>query len=137
MVANSIILVGRSHTKATEVSSRGECVEDIWVPNNSVATLSWRFLGGSVSASASSRISILLVWERSYVGWTMVLISPYENLCIVSSSLMYPSRSGLLAKLVGEFPADSTYSESPLFPPKLAADMASLSGSSDGLGDAI
>ena len=101
MVANSIISVGRAHTKATEVSSRGECVKDIWVPTNSVAPLSWRFLDRSVSASASSGISILLVWERSSVGWTMVLISPYENFYIVSNSLMCPSRFGVLAKLVG------------------------------------
>ena len=56
---------------------------------------------------------------------------------IVSSSLMCPVRSGVMAKLMGNFSADSKYSWSPSLPPKLAAGMMSISGSTGGLGDAF
>ena len=83
--------------------SRSEYDEDGWVPTGGVAPLSWRFLGGLVLASVSSRISSSSVREKTTVGRTMASISPSEISCIVSSSLMCPSRSGVLADLVGEF----------------------------------
>ena len=43
----------------------------------------------------------------------------------------------MLDKLEGEFSVYSTYSESPSLPPKLAANLKSLSGYAGGLGDAI
>ena len=41
----------------------------------------------------------------------------------------------MMDKLVGEFPAGSTYSESLYLPPKMAADMTSLSKLAGNLGD--
>ena len=128
---------GRGLVRATEVSSRGECGNDGWVPTGGVAPLSWRFLVRSVLSSASSGILSSSVWEKSTVGRTMLSISPSETLCIVSSSLMCPARSGVFAYIEGEFSADLEYLESPKLSPKLAADMASLSGLVGGLGDAI
>ena len=98
----------RGLAKATNVSSRGEYDEDGWVPTGGVVPWSLRFLGGLVLASASSGISISLVWEKSTIGQTMVPISPSETLCIVSSSMMCPSRSGVFDKLVSEFSSDLT-----------------------------
>ena len=102
-----------------------------------VAPLYWRFLGGLVSVSASSVILSSLLWLKNTVGQMMASISPSKTSCIVSSLLMCPTSSGVLAGLVGDFSADSTYSESPPLPPKLDVDVISLSGSAGGLGDAI
>ena len=43
----------------------------------------------------------------------------------------------MMASLVGEFSADSTWSESPSLPLKLAVNVTSLSGSTVRLGDAV
>ena len=102
-----------------------------------VAPLSWRFLGGLLLASASSGTSSSLVWKKSTVGQTMALISPYEISCIVCSLLICPLRFDVLANIIGEFLADSTYSELSPFTPKLASDMMSLSESAGGLGEEI
>ena len=40
-----------------------------------------------------------------------------------------------MTELVGKFLVNSTYSESPLLPPKMAAYMTSLSGLTGGLAD--
>ena len=77
------------------------------------------------------------VWENSIVGKTMASISPSETSCIISSLLMFPVRSGVLAELKGEFLVDLTYSDSPLLPPKISADVTLLSGLAGGLGDTI
>ena len=68
--------------KATYFSSMGEYVENGWAPIGSVAPLSWRSLGGLVSALASSIISRFLVWDKSSVGWKMASISPSDTSCI-------------------------------------------------------
>ena len=73
------------------------------MPTDGVAPLSWSFSGGLVSTSASSGILSSLVWEKITVGKTMLSIYPSETLCIISSFLMSPPRSGVLAELVGEF----------------------------------
>ena len=41
-----------------------------------------------------------------------------------------------MAELVGQFLVNLTYSEFPLLPPKLSANMTLLSGSADNLSDA-
>ena len=41
---------------------------------------------------------------------------------------MLPENSGMLDELVGEFPGDSIYSESPSLSTELAANVTSLSG---------
>ena len=99
---------GGGSAKATNFSSNVECGEYGWVLTGGVAPLSWRFWGDLVLALASSGILNSSLWEKSNVGQTMVSISPSKTSCIVSSSLVCPSRSGVLAKLVGEFSADST-----------------------------
>ena len=93
--------------------------------------------GRLVSALERSEILSSSVWEKSTVGQMMASISPSETLCIVSSSLMCPSRSGVLAELVGDFLADLKKSELPSLPPKLASNMTSLSGLEDRLEDTI
>ena len=90
-----------------------------------------------VSASARSEIFSLLLWDKSSIGQTILLVSPYDTSCIVSSFLMCPAGYVLLAMLWGEFSVDSTYSDFPLLLPKLADDMTSLSWSAGGMGDAI
>ena len=47
---------------------------------------------------------------------------------------MCPTKYGLLDELRGEFSFDSAYSELPSLPPKLTANVTSLSGSAVGLG---
>ena len=122
---------------ATKVYFRGECCKDVWMSNGGVVQLSWRFLVRFVLALVSSGISILLMWEKSSIGRTIVLISHTETSCIISTLMMCPLRFYMLAELEGEFLIDSTYSESPFLPPKLAADVTSLSGLAGGLGDAF
>ena len=90
------------------MSSEGECVGDVWVLAGGVATLYWRFLGGSILVLASSGISSSLVLEKSTIGLTIALISPSKTSFIVSSYLMFPSRSGVLDELVGDFLANLT-----------------------------
>ena len=107
------------------------------MPTGGIAPLSWRFLVELLSASASSGISSLLVWLDSTVGRTMASISPNDTLGIISISQMFTTRYGVLAELVGEFSVNSIYSEFPSLPPKLAADVTSLSGLAGSLGDAF
>ena len=102
-----------------------------------MATLSWRFSVGLVSLSARYGISSLLVWVKSTVGWMMAPISHSETSCISSSLLMCTARYSVLSKLVDEFLVYSKYSESPSLPPKLAANMLSLSGLAGGMGYAF
>ena len=47
---------------------------------------------------------------------------------------MWPSTYGVLAKLMGKFSGNSTYSELPSISPELAIDMTSLSGLAGHLG---
>ena len=47
---------------------------------------------------------------------------------------MWPSTYGVLAKLMGNFSGDSTYSELPSISPELATNMTSLSGLAGHLG---
>ena len=91
---------------ANDMSSRGEYDKDGYVLTGGVEPLSWRVLVGSVLALASSVISSSLVWKKSTVVRTMELISPTETSCTISSSLMYPRMSGVLAYLEGEFLVD-------------------------------
>ena len=81
--------------------SRGECREDGWGPTSGVVPLYWRFSVYLLSALASSRILRLSVWEKSTVGKKMASISPTETSYIISSSLMFPARSDVLAELKG------------------------------------
>ena len=106
------------------------------MPSGGMVPLSWWFLVGSVLASASSVILIWLVWVKSTVDTTMELISSTKTSYIISSFLVCPAMSGLMAELMGKFPVDSSYSESPLLPPYLYVDMTSLSGSTSNMGDA-
>ena len=117
------------------MSVRGECIEDGWESSGGVVPFSWWFFVGLVSASASSIVLSSLVWLNITSGWKMELIYPSYTSCIVYSYPMCPARYGVMAELVGKFLANSTYSESPPFPPKLAADVTSLSGSACNLGD--
>ena len=121
----------------TKVSFRGECGKYVCVPTSGVLPLSWRFLVGLVLDSESSGILSSLVWVKSIVGRTMELIYSSDSSCIISSLLMCTTRSDILDDLVGKLLVDSTYSESPSLPPKLAADVISLSGFMGGLGDAF
>ena len=73
-------------------------------------------------------------WVKSNVGCTMTLIYSSETSCINYSSRMWPASSGMMAKNVGKFPGNLTYSELPSLPPELAADMTSLAWSSGNLG---
>ena len=84
----------------------------------------------------SSIVSSLSGWVKSSVGQTMASKSPYETYCIISSSLMHPARSGLMADLVGKLLLKLKYSKFPLLSPKLAKNVMSLSGSAGNLGDA-
>ena len=122
---------------ATKVYFRGECCEDVWMSNGGVVQLSWRFLVRFVLALVSSGILTLLMWERSSIGRTIVLISRTETLCIISTLMLCPLRFYMLADLESEFLIDSTYSEFSFLPPKLAADVTSLSRLVGGLGDAF
>ena len=117
--------------------SRSEYNKDVWVLTGKVVPLSWRFSMRLVSASARSEMFSLLLWDKSSIGQTILLVSPYDTSCIVSSFLMCPAGYVLLAMLWGEFSVDSTYSDFTLLLPKLADDMTSLSWSAGGMGDAI
>ena len=97
----------------TEVSYRGECVEDGWVPSGGVATLSWRVLVELVLLLASYIISNLLVWLKITIGRTMASISSAEISHVASSSLMCPTRSGVVNKLESKFSVYLTYSDLP------------------------
>ena len=99
---------GGGTEEATNVSSGGECGGEGWALTSGVAPLSWWFSGGSVSALASSRISNLSMREKSTVGHAIASSLPSVNSFISSSSLMCPTRSGVLDELVGDFSADST-----------------------------
>ena len=66
----------RGTEEATEVSSRGDCVGEGWVLTSGVATLSWWFSSGLVSALASSVILSLSVREKITVGCAITLSSP-------------------------------------------------------------
>ena len=107
------------------------------MPRSGMAPLSWWFLVRLVSALASSGILSLLVWVKSTVGQTIASISSTKTSCIVSSLLMCPERSGVMAEIMGEFLVDSTYSELPLLPSELVADLTSLSVLAGDLGDAF
>ena len=96
-------VLGGGSARATKVFYRGECYEDIWMPTDGMAPLSWRFGVGPVLASAISGISSSLVWVKITVGWMMAPISPSETTCIISSSLVCPAKSSVLDKLVGYF----------------------------------
>ena len=119
------------------MSSRGECGRDGWVLTSGVAPFSWRFSDRLVSALASSGIPRSSLWDKSTYGRIMASISPSKTSFIISSFLMCPVRSGVLAKLVGEFSADSTYSGSLSHHQKLAANVTSMSGLAGGLGGPI
>ena len=67
----------------------------------------------------------------------MVSISSTKNSYIISSFMMCPARSGMMAKLVGEFSANLKYSESLSLPQNLVAKMTSLSGLAVKLGDVL
>ena len=99
---------GGSSTEATKVYSGGDCSGDGWVLTGDVAPLYWRFWGRLVSSLASSGISSSSMWEKSTVGRLMASISPSKNLCIASSFLVCPTRSGVLSGLVSEFSANLT-----------------------------
>ena len=82
-------------------------------------------LGGGVFGliSASARFIVLssLLWVNSIVGLTMAPISPTYTSFIVSSFLICPERSGMMAELVGEFPVNLKYYDFLSLPPKLVA----------------
>ena len=118
---------GRGLSGATEASVKSECNKDGWVTIEGGSPLSWWFSDGVVLVSASSVGSILLGWVKSAVGWAITSISSSEFSCICSSSHMWPSSFGMLAKLAGNFSGNLAYSESPSLSPELAADMTSLS----------
>ena len=107
------------------------------MPTSDVAPLSWSFLVRFFSASESSVILSSSVWEKSTFGREVYLIFPSETQCIVFSSLICPTRFGVLDDPEGRFSADSKYSESPSINPKLDTKMMSLSGFAGGLGDSI
>ena len=100
--------VVETQQKSTEVSSRGECNGEGWVLTSSMVSFSWWFSGGLVLSSSIYGILISSMWEESTVGRAIVSKLPSTNLCIFSSSLMCPARSGVLAGLVGEFLVNST-----------------------------
>ena len=89
--------------RAIKASARGECNEDSWVSSGGKVLLYRWFSAGVVSASSSSKGSILLGWLKSNVVQTIASIYSSENLCIYSSSRMRPSISVVLAKLVKKF----------------------------------
>ena len=78
-----------------------------------MATLYWWFLVGSVLALSISIILSLLVWANISIGRMMASIYRTDISCIVSSSLMHPTRFRVMAKLVGNFPVDLKYSDLP------------------------
>ena len=95
-------------TDTTNVFNGGECDIKVWVLNGRVAPLSWWFSGRSVSASSSSGILSSLIEEKGTVGHEIFLGSLSAILCISSSLLMCPARSGVLTGLVGDFSSDLT-----------------------------
>ena len=101
---------GGVSAEANKVSSGGECGGGCWVLTGGVSTLSWWFYVGSVSASASSGILILSVWEKITVGRAVASISPSKTSSIASSFLMCPARSYVLAGIVGDFSSNLTSS---------------------------
>ena len=94
--------------ETTDASSGNKCGGEGWVLTGGVASLSWRFLGGLVSALAISGILSSLVWEKSTVGRAIASILSSATSCIYSSFLIRPARYGMMAGLKGEFLADST-----------------------------
>ena len=109
------------------MSSGGECGREFLVLTVGVAPLSWWFSGGSVLALASSRILILLVWEKNTVGSTIALISHSATSSTSSSFLVCPARSGVLAGIVGKFSVDLTLSHLLSLSPILSTNVTSLS----------
>ena len=118
----------------TKVSVSDECGDYVWVTSGGVAPLYRWFLVRLVSASESSVVSRSSGWANSAAGQMMTLISPSYTSCIIYSLLMSSARSGVMADLVGKFLFESTYYELLLHPPKLAADVTSLSGLAGNLG---
>ena len=113
---------------ATEASIRGVFSKYDWVPCGGKAPLSQWFSDGVVLLSVSSVGLILLVWLKISIGWVILLSSTSATLYICWISWMWPSSYGVLAKLVGEFSGESTYSELPSLSPELASDVTALSG---------
>ena len=96
--------------------------------------LSWWFLDREVSELARSIESISLGCAKSAVGRAIVSISSSETSCINYSSWMWPASYGMLDKIVGKFPGDSTYFEFLSLSTELAADVTSPSGSVGNMG---
>ena len=74
--------------------------------------------------------------EKSTLGLAVVLIS-FQDLVHLLQFSDVPARYGVLYGIVGDFSADLTLSKLTSLPEKLAADVMSLSGLADGLGDAV
>ena len=124
----------RGSSEETKVSIRGECNEDGCVPSGGLALLSHWFLVRSVLELERSIFLSSPGCVKSAVGRNMELISTSDTTCIIYSSLVCPVSSGVMDKIIVEFPVSLTYSESPSPPPKLAVNVKSLSGSTGNLG---
>ena len=87
------------------MSSGGECGGEGWVLTGGVGPLYLWFSSGLVSALSSSGILSLSMREKITVGCASLTSSPSAALFVSSSSLICPTRSGVLVDLVGEFSA--------------------------------
>ena len=64
----------------------------------------------------------------------MPLIHSHGTFCINYTSRMWTASFGVMNKIVGKFPGNTTYSDFPSLPPELAVDVTLPSGSEGKLG---